>query len=376
MKIKSNCDDFLVDADAAAAARVDALDLALDGCAKKRKEGRFIRVKARKGKISKGVHGLIVKKSIDEDKEIFIPKERSKRGKVTTFSRHSARRMKNKLMILPDNQGLYGITLTFKRGTINNPEDLRHWWNLFCCALRRSAKKCKISPLLYVLWRIELQKNGTPHFHLVLSTDVSSDIIAFRNLFFDYIIKRLRYCPPDNAFQVRSLNDSDEAYSYISSHSSKHKKSQLGWKGRQWGIFFADAEGKENFKVLTTGYKENASDNASYEVSEKQEVIIKRTLRKMYWAKMRQVLKNHREFLDFEVKNALNEFKDVKDFIRWKRKHPTPLVYSTKRAVKCRHSVRKLASRQALCSCQFMSNASSEKLINYIVDYERVFSNC
>lgn len=364
----NNDDDFLMCAESDAEARLNAFDLALEGCAKKRDDGRFIKVKARKGKISKGVHGVVVKKSIDEDKEIFIPKNREKRGKVTTFSRHSARRMKNKLMILPDNQGLYGITLTFKRGTINAPDKLRHFWHLFAMALKRLANKGLISQNLYLLWRIELQKNGTPHFHIVLSTDNSSDIVAFRDRFFDYVIKLLRYSPPDNAFEVRSLKDSDEAYSYVSSHSSKHKRSQLGWQGRQWGIYFVHPEGKENFKVLTTGYNDSASDNASYELNDKQEVVIKRTLRKMYWAKMRQSLKNHRDFLNFEVKNALNDFKDVKDFIRWKRKHPTPLTYSTNRAVKCRHSVRKLASRQALCSCQFMSNASSEKLINYVVN--------
>lgn len=330
----------------------DACDV-VSSCSKL---GKYAIVKPRPAKIIRYNHGLEIKKSIPEERRIFMPSDRQKRGKITTFSRASSSRLRSKLLKLPSITGIYGVTLTFKKEAYDKylgADGLRTMWNNFGNRIKGLCREGKVSARLYYLWRIELQQNGTPHFHIVLSTDNQGDIFTIRNLFFDYVLRYMFYGCPDNAFDVRDLNSCEEAFNYVCSHSTKHKRSQLGWQGRQWGILFASKEAKEFYNsgkvVEEVAYNETVSKhNSSYELSRSDEFKIKRTLKRLYWAKLRDTLKNGK------YKPSYVTTKGFKGFGK------------KMRAEKCRHSVRLLAWRQCSLSSQFLKSTTCDKLLTML----------
>ena len=208
----------------------------------------------------------------------FIPRvtDRPQRGNVTTFSAASARRLRDTLLRLtiPDARR-YSLTATVPwhtrsaDGKYYTQQDLdadRSVVASFDYApdeFRATFKRFRMAfeyrcPSSAIIWRVELQKRGAPHWHGLLYlavddwkslTSVSPrDDAVTRDYFLSWELCQMwddcihdlhgaRMKPePGHGWMLDLLNDNAAFAKYIADHSSKHKRDQLGWRGRQWGI--------------------------------------------------------------------------------------------------------------------------------------------
>lgn len=55
----------------------------------------------------------------------------------------------------------------------------------------------------------------------------------------------------DIAAQYRRIDNCAAAFAYVGAHAAKHKRDQLGWKGRQWGVICPTKEAKEFYALKT-----------------------------------------------------------------------------------------------------------------------------
>lgn len=322
-----------------------------------------VEIPERKATIINAPHGVIYKRA-QKARTWVIPDSRRKRGKVTIFSRASARNLRKKLVMLPSTCNIYGVTLTFKKDAFFDNvgyEGLRKWWNRFQQALKSRVKQGIIGRSFICVWRVELQVNGTPHFHCVLSVDKQDDLWGFRELFFEHVAKYLNYGCPDNAIDMRDLSNSNEAYNYLCSHTSKHKKSQLGWQGRQWGVFHGSPEAKEEYKKAVSAVEESHKGK----LCECDEVKLKRVIRALWWSKTRDRCFSKAERKELYEISLTYEGRKRTEFIKATRKN-APRYFTSDRFKTCRKSIRNLGKRQSALSSQFLSADTSKKLINYV----------
>ena len=218
-------------------------------------------------------------------------KEGKKRGKVTTFSAESRRRLRECLASARPRGNcdyhVVGMCLTVPNhlGKLDDStaskyaDTFRVMFHAWAVAFVKHYKD------VGMVWRVELQKSRMPHVHLVayvplggLDDFTSPDgdtydgaktvyenylvgirFAHFRQNFkpvrfswkhgvptFAYTARRLwlkqleHYGLNTPAASVRSVDcmviKSDNAIHYLCDHESKRKQEQLGWQGRQWGI--------------------------------------------------------------------------------------------------------------------------------------------
>ena len=193
-----------------------------------------------------------------------LPSSPSPRGQITTFSRHSSLRLRRALLELaPADPSQYvelGITLTVPWDVTGYSyeriaEDYKIAFNRFSVAFRRRF------PHSLVIFRHELQKRRAPHSHFVcwlsnidfnfVHRGRSATFANFRAVVFAYWSRAVLGSDHSESFvypvrrisgfhrygiKVDVLQDSLSIFRYLADHASKHKKSQLGYKGKQWGF--------------------------------------------------------------------------------------------------------------------------------------------
>ena len=221
--------------------------------------------------------GIVIKKEF-LDRQGIKPRNLKARGKITTFSTHSAQRMREKVVTLPDEK-LYSVTMTISANYYRGAEDLRKFWKKFDAYLRYSINKGELSKKCYFVWRIELQKNRTPHWHCIFKVEKEDDLLVIRRNFCKLIQNHFNYQPcPEIAVDIQQVT-SEGIMSYVSAHASKHKREQLGWKGRQWGVRFLSKEAREEYDrlVSSSGETFHNFEKATYD-------IFLRILRKLFFS--------------------------------------------------------------------------------------------
>lgn len=221
------------------------------------------------------------------------PRIVAKRGKVKGFSVAAARRLREVLLThyVPDAQ-CFNLTLTlggriaFKKlrmlkgqpGVRGDGCLLREYWmqdhiranwlkglDTFFHAMQRAF------PNSVLVWRVEMQSDhnsGAPHLHTSFWVPFSEDVgnvdegkrdtrtnaIAstvchlWMRAMSNALYRSGRLLTPETkgfwekrAIDMKELHTDasghwSAAFRYMCSHSGKHKESQLGWQGRQWGI--------------------------------------------------------------------------------------------------------------------------------------------
>jgi hypothetical protein len=130
---------------------------------------------------------------------------------------------------------MWDVTLTVP-GEIS-PED----WD----ALKRRMFKRWERAGIAVVWRVELQKRGTPHLHCVVWTPAEMPMQKRNELLYvawwECLPEEKRFAPGawKHAAHVKGpytdIEQSPKWLAYVAAHASKRKKEQLGWKGKQWG---------------------------------------------------------------------------------------------------------------------------------------------
>lgn len=166
------------------------------------------------------------------------------RGSINGFSRHSALRLREFLAtrtLRGSLRGIYGITLTVPWRSLSLGSSLcayRSAFNRFGLMFRRRF------PNSYLVFRHELQIRRMPHCHCVLylsCRDVDSDLLRLFGSMWLISMSYQSYGGDWAGFSrhgvdVQTLTDCTVAYRYIADHASKHKRSQLGYIGKQWGV--------------------------------------------------------------------------------------------------------------------------------------------
>lgn len=172
----------------------------------------------------------------------------SKRSKISYFSRHSRLRLRESIskFNLPNVQNHYGLTLTLpwlsdksKISFFN--DEYKKVFNRFQISLRRKF------PNSAGIYRHELQQRKIPHCHLIfyLSSIDGYDekeffnqvkILWFQSLQGNLFGGSLTYFT-QHGVRIDRLDSKIELFRYISDHTSKSKQAQLGYQGKQWGIF-------------------------------------------------------------------------------------------------------------------------------------------
>lgn len=146
------------------------------------------------------------------------------RGKITGFSVASVRRLRHFLFHWSGPGDPLSCTCTLR--AVRDAEQWRSAVDAFGKRICR-AGGCYV-------WRVELQRRGTPHLHLVAwgcqADTLRSAWLGVWGLERD----------PDHirhAVHVdRIAGDPSRWFAYLCAHTSKHKAGQLGWSGRQWGV--------------------------------------------------------------------------------------------------------------------------------------------
>ena len=123
------------------------------------------------------------------------------------------------------------------------------------------------------IFRVELQKRGAPHLHMV-SWHCSSDgdlSSSYFILWYDSLLRDLRGGSYSDfaryGVKVDLLPNVIASIRYLCDHSSKSKQAQLGYKGKQWGIL-----GKRNF-LSSFGY--------TVYLGERRLIVLRRWLRRL-----------------------------------------------------------------------------------------------
>jgi len=166
-----------------------------------------------------------------------------KRGTIKTFSRASYRRLK-KLVLSLESQPTLFITLTYPEDFPSARLSKKHIDN-FGKALKRYF------PVAWDIWKLEPQKRGAPHFHLLVggcSLKTKKDFDSFKNWLSKTWFRIVGSGDEKHlkaGTQVVNLeyleqqgNNIDYVLIYLSKYFSKIFESVEGWDspGRFWGI--------------------------------------------------------------------------------------------------------------------------------------------
>jgi len=162
----------------------------------------------------------------------------SSRGDVKTFSASSRKRLLRIFSRIQIScyQKMYFVTLTYheawREASFAPASDL----NVFLQSLRD-----KYDNFDYI-WRLEFQKRGAPHYHLIIMFRKERSVPTYAN-FLKYCISSWhRTADPDSkdhaAYGVTGapLNDYRQAFSYCSKYSAKEETPNgCEYSGRRWG---------------------------------------------------------------------------------------------------------------------------------------------
>lgn len=182
-----------------------------------------------------------------------VEKKKARRGCVNTFSFKSSRRLREILInwSLLDGQKFLSFTLTLPC------EISSENWALL---VKRFFKRLS-SHSFPVVWRVELQKRKVPHLHCVSVVRTVLDV----GKIFDCWVGSCDSISDSDGISITRHNGfllysfvakwvrNENWFVYVATHTCKHKQSQLGWIGRQWGL------------VNRTFYHSNSSQSINLE---------------------------------------------------------------------------------------------------------------
>lgn len=169
-----------------------------------------------------------------------------KRGAIVSFSVASSRRLRE-WFVTRDIAGSYkfGLTLTLPfsdecwkgERLAASLKWFKSHWKRFRTEIERKF------PDVGVVFRIELQKRQAPHIHAVVYFPSGCNRPPLEVLWMRQVFKH----PLDNfnvdgfihhGVRVDALIQGSSVgyFRYLTDHASKHKREQMGYNGRQWGV--------------------------------------------------------------------------------------------------------------------------------------------
>jgi hypothetical protein len=153
------------------------------------------------------------------------------RGAISGFSSKAARRLRRTFIssFVPG-WVLWSVTLTTHRNC--TPDEFR--------AIVKRFRNRLMARVWVGIWRVELQRRGAPHLHVAFWLppgvglgDVRREWLGSSGESGDEAARR-------QAVVGREIPADESGWAvYMALHDGKHKAEQLGWKGKQWGVWNA-----------------------------------------------------------------------------------------------------------------------------------------
>lgn len=194
------------------------------------------------------------------------------RGRIDGFSTASRLRLRLALLRLRlDGGDRVGITLTLPWAVDD--------WSLVMDDFREVMHRFRVYwlrrfPDCGGVYRVELQKRGAPHVHLVAWHKIPfpADLTdRYFRLWFDSLLGDLRGGSfsdfARHGVRVDSCPNVIASIRYLCDHGSKRKQAQLGYKGKQWGIL-----GRSNLREY---------GGFPFELNDRELVLLRRFLRRL-----------------------------------------------------------------------------------------------
>jgi hypothetical protein len=159
----------------------------------------------------------------------------STRGKITHFSRSSRRRLRRLFHSLRRDVSALLVTLTYHETDPTPREAKRHldaWHKRF----RRYCAKGKV--IVPVIWRMEAQKRGTVHFHLMLfGTRYLSAEKASK--WWHEVTDETSEQHRKSGVDVERVEEVEKTAAYCSKYLAKEDSEEAEWDdpGRFWGVY-------------------------------------------------------------------------------------------------------------------------------------------
>lgn len=186
-----------------------------------------------------GASLLTVKRQAKRKEERQGERERAKRGKIAGFSAKSRNRLMRTLAsVKRDNLPLF-VTLTFPAQypvILKAKRDLDNF-------IKRMARKY---PTVAGVWKLEPQKRGAPHFHLLVWGIDYQGLLSFVPQAWFEIVgsgdpNHLAWHKGElgNSPCVQQIESQRGVFWYASKYMSKEVGAEFNW-GRWWGVFFRD----------------------------------------------------------------------------------------------------------------------------------------
>ena len=155
------------------------------------------------------------------------------RGEITGLSSKATRRLRE-LMLTTYREGCDPHAVTLTTHTWLSPEAWRSMVKRFRMLLRRKL------PDWPAVWRVELQLRKTPHLHCLWWAPSELPVEVVKEVIEGLWLKACREDKDrhsrNHAVKVRLL-DGPGWLRYCTCHDTKHKQEQLGWLGKQWGVW-------------------------------------------------------------------------------------------------------------------------------------------
>ena len=152
-----------------------------------------------------------------------------KRGVIRGFSHEAARRLRETFftMHIPGFD-FWAYTLTTHR--IHTPPEWRAVMKRFRVALKGRGWAG--------VWRAELQKRKAPHAHVALWVPPGCSFHAVRDLWLNCTREQDDPGAYEHAVMGKKVPQDETGWAvYMGLHDGKHKTEQLGWLGKQWGVW-------------------------------------------------------------------------------------------------------------------------------------------
>lgn len=167
----------------------------------------------------------------------FVPER--KKNDIKGFSQNSRRRFVKQLAHI--NLNFYAsplfLTLTYRNTLPKDSNELRTQLNLFLTKLRRMNTK------FHYVWRLEFQKRGAPHFHLILfpfQNVRKQDVCKYENdirLAWRSTLKSWDSSMQKYSVRLDKLEGRRNVFSYISKYATKPDETESStYFGRRFGF--------------------------------------------------------------------------------------------------------------------------------------------
>lgn len=173
------------------------------------------------------------------------------RGEITSFSDAAARRLRTEFLTgYVPGFNLWAFTLT----THGNFTPVQ--WRSAMKRMRMTVKRAGWAGL----WRVELQKRKAPHAHVALWLPPGTFRARVADAWLRSTGEENDPLAEEHAVVGRMIPQDESGWAvYMALHDGKHKEAQLGWLGKQWGVWNGSAFARRDPERFELDRREHAA---------------------------------------------------------------------------------------------------------------------